>query len=162
MEKFYLLRTGDLNVGQHQYAIRPIGTDLGFLTAINGGNRKVHAMIAKSPLVDNSHFQLHQQPDGTFAIGTPLPLYFVTADDGGGLAHGSSELDNLFTTQTQVQAWETFRIHETSPGIFTIQTISGFFIGVKNDLSNISTQISFPDEAPSIGYSAKFELISMG
>jgi len=61
-----------------------------------------------------------------------------------------------------VQDWEKFRINETSPGVFTIQTVSGFFVAVKNDLSNISTRISFPDEAPSIGYSAKFELISMG
>jgi len=73
-EKFHLLRTGDLTVGHlHFYAIRPIGTDLGFLTAINGGNRKVNAMTAKSPLVDNSRFNLQKQPDGTFAIGTPCP-----------------------------------------------------------------------------------------
>jgi hypothetical protein len=162
-EKFFLLRTGDLTLGHlHQYAIRPIGTNVGFLTAINGGNRKVQAMTANSPLVDNSRFRLEKQADGTFAIGTPMPFHFVTADDGGGLAHGSPQIDNLITTQTQVKDWEKFRIQETSPGVFTIQTVSGFFIGVKNDLSNISTRISFPDEAPSIGYSAKFELTWMG
>ena len=78
------------------------------------------------------------------------------------VGYGSPQIDNLFTTQTQVQDWEKFRINETSPGVFTIQTVSGFFVAIKNDLSNISTRISFPDEAPSIGYSAKFELISMG
>ncbi|MBV8831772.1 MAG: hypothetical protein JO108_21390, partial [Acidobacteriaceae bacterium] len=69
----------------------------------------------------------------------------------------SPQIDNLFTTQTQVQDWEKFRIQETSRS--EIQTVRGFFIAVKNDFTNISTRISFPDEAPSIGYTAKFELI---
>jgi len=162
-EKFDLLRTGDLSVGhQHIYAIRPIGVSLGFLTATNGGNRKRHAMTVGTPLVDDSKFNLIKQPDGSFAIGTRLDPYLVTADDGGGLAHGTSQMDNLITTQTEVKDWEKFKINETSPGEFTIQTVSGFFLGVKDDLSNISTRISFPDEAPSIHYTAKFELISIG
>jgi hypothetical protein len=119
-------------------------------------------MTADSQLVDNSSFQLRQQPDGSFALGTRLNPFLVTADDGGGLAHGTPEIDNLITTKIQVKDWEKFRINETSPGEFTIQTFSGFFLGVKNDLINISTRISFPDQAPSIGYTAKFELIPIG
>jgi hypothetical protein len=165
-EKFYLLKTGDLGSG-HQYAIRPTGTGnipgkaqtFSYLTANNGGNRLLNAMTANSPLLDNSKFRLSKQPDGSFAFHTPNGFNFVTADDGGGLAHGTSQLDNLITTKSVVQDWEKFKIAETSPGEYTIQTVSGFFIGVKNDFTNISTRISFPDQAPSIGYTATFELI---
>ena len=165
-EKFYLLKTGDLDSG-HQYAIRPTGTGnipgkgqtLSYLTANNGGNRILNAMTANSPLVDNSKFRLVKQPDGSFAIRTPNGFTVVTADNGGGLAHGTPQMDNLITTKSIVQDWEKFRFAEVSPGEYTIQTISGFFIGVKNDFTNISTRISFPDQAPSIGYTATFELI---
>ena len=165
-EKFYLLKTGDLGSG-HQYAIRPTGTGnipgkgetLSYLTALNGGNRVLNAMTANSPLVDNSKFRLSKQPDGSFAFHTPNGFTLLTADNGGGLAHGTPQMDNLITTKAQVQDWEKFKIAEVSPGEYTIQTVSGFFIGVKNDFSNISTRISFPDQAPSIGYTAKFELI---
>lgn len=167
-EKFYLLKTGDLGSG-HQYAIRPTGTgnipgkgeSLSYLTALGGGGRLLNAMTANSPLVDNSKFHLSKQPDGSFAFRTPNGFNVLTADDGGGLAHGTPQMDNLITTKTtlQIQDWEKFKIAETSPGEYTIQTVSGFFLGVKNDFTNISTRISFPDQAPSIGYTAKFELI---
>ena len=165
-EWFYLLKTGDLDSG-HQYAIRPVGTgnipgkgeSLRFLMAINGGNRIVGAMTFQSELVANAKFRLLKQPDGSYAIHTPNGFNVVTADNGGGLAHGTPQIDNLITTKANVQDWEKFRFAEVSTGLYTIQTVSGFYIAVKNDFTNISTRISFPDEAPSIGYIAKFELI---
>jgi hypothetical protein len=165
-EKFYLLKTGDLDSG-HQYAIRPAGTgnipgkgeSLSFLTAINGGNRVVHAMTAQSNLQPESRFHIQKQPDGTYALRTSNGFTVVTADNGGGLAHGTPQQDNLLTNQSHVEAWEKFRIVEVSTGLYTIQTVSGFYVAVKNDFTNISTRISVPDEAPSIGYTAKFELI---
>ncbi|MBV8833964.1 MAG: hypothetical protein JO108_32590 [Acidobacteriaceae bacterium] len=159
--------SGTLTFINHQYAIRRTrtgkipgkGERLSFLSASNGGGRKVNAMTANSALTSDSKFRLIPQADGSFAPRTSNAFDLVSADDDGGLAHGSPQIDNLFATQTQVQDWEKFRIQETSPGEYTIQTVSGFFIAVKNDFTNISTRISFPDEAPSIGYTATFELI---
>jgi hypothetical protein len=116
-------------------------------------------MTANSKLQPESKFRLRRQPDGSYALGTSNRFTVVSADNGGGLAHSSSQRDNLFTTQTHIQDWEKFRIVETSPGLYTIPTVSGFFVAVKNDFTNISTRISFPDEAPSIGYTAHFEFI---
>ena len=113
----------------------------------------------QSELVANAKFRLLKQPDGSYAIHTPNGFNVVTADNGGGLAHGTPQIDNLITTKAKVQDWEKFRFAEVSTGLYTIQTVSGFYIAVKNDFTNISTRISFPDEAPSIGYIAKFELI---
>jgi hypothetical protein len=132
---------------------------ISFLTAINGGHWIVDAMTANSELQPESKSRLRRQPDGSYALGTSNGFTVVSADNGGGLAHSSSQRDNLFTTQTHIQDWEKFRIVETSPGLYTIQTVSGFFVAVKNDFTNISTRISFPDEAPSIGYTAHFEFI---
>ena len=161
LEEFYLLKTGGPGLGK--YAIRPTGTgpanSLRFLTANNGGGRTQHAITTSTEVLSDSIFVLVPQPDGSFAIKTPNLHNYVTADDGGGLAHGTPQMDNLITSKTVVQDWEKFRMHETGTGIYTIQTVSGFYIGVKNDFSNISTRISFPDQAPSIGYTAKFELL---
>jgi hypothetical protein len=167
-ESFYILKTGDLGSGL-PYVIRPAGTGnvpghgekVSFLTAINGGNRQVGALTFNGPLKPESHFNLIAQPDGSFAFKTSNGFTFITADDGGGLAHGTPQMDNLITTKSHVQDWEKFRIAEAAPGLYTVQTISGFFIGVKNDLTNISTRISFPDQAPSISYTAFFELMML-
>jgi len=165
-ERFYVLKVGDLGSG-HQYAIRPAGTgfipdrgeSISFLTAINGGNRRVDAMTANSSLQPESRFTLKKQPDGTYALGTSNGFTVVSADNGGGLAHGTSDRDNLFTTEAHILDWEKFKIFETSPGLYTIQTVSGFYVAVKNDFTNISTRISFPHEAGSIGYTAHFEFV---
>jgi len=51
-------------------------------------------------------------------------------------------------------------------GTYTIQTVSGFYLAVNTKVlqatGGISTRISFPDAAPQIGYTAKFELIMIG
>jgi hypothetical protein len=104
---------------------------ISFLTAINGGHWIVDAMTANSELQPESKSRLRRQPDGSYALGTSNGFTVVSADNGGGLAHSSSQRDNLFTTQTHIQDWEKFRIVETSPGLYTIQTVSGFFVAVK-------------------------------
>jgi hypothetical protein len=167
-ESFYLLKTGDLGPG-FRYAIRPAGTGnipgqgekVSFLTAIGGGGRRQHALTFNGPFQPESLFGLVRQPDGSFAIRTANGPY-VTADDGGGLAHGTPQLDNLYTAETHIQDWERFKIVEKAPGLYTIQTVSGFFVAVKQDLTNISTRISDVDAAPSIGYTAVFELMFFG
>jgi hypothetical protein len=159
-EQFYIAITGDVQ-DKHFYAIRPTNAanPARFLTALGGGNRLVHAMAVTPVMENGSLFLLIGQTDGTFALRTANLVNYVTADDGGGLAHGTPQLDNLITTKTVPLAWERFRIQETSTGVYTIQTVSGFYIAVKNDFTNISTRISFPDQAPEIGYTATFELL---
>ncbi len=115
-------------------------------------------MTAFSGLQAGSRFKLIKQSDGTYALQTSSGNY-VTAVNGGGLASG----DNLHTDAQQVQAWEKFKIVEQPPNCsYTIQTVSGFFLAVGPGSSTISTRISDPNAAPSIGYNAKFELIMTG
>jgi hypothetical protein len=165
-EQFYVLKCGDLGDG-YKYAIRPAGSGnipgkgehVSFLTALGGGNRVAQAMTANNTFKPESRFTFERQPDGTYALRTSNGINVVTADGGGGLAHGSPQADNLQTNRTVIQGWERFKIQEHGSGLYTIQTTSGFFVAVKNDFTNISTRISFPDEAPSIGYTAVFELM---
>ncbi|SLM49183.1 conserved exported protein of unknown function [Nitrospira japonica] len=164
-EYYYFLKCGDLGSG-YQYAIRPTGTGMvpgkgdfvSYLTALGGGGRTSQAMTAFSGLQVGSRFKLIKQNDGTYALQTSSGNY-VTAVNGGGLASG----DNLHTDAHQVQAWEKFKIVEQPPNCsYTIQTVSGFYLAVGPGSSTISTRISDPNAAPSIGYNAKFELIMIG
>ena len=167
-EQFYVTKIGDLGALNY-YAIRPIvagyptnTASMPYLTATGGGgSTALNAVAASHSLGLAGRFRLIQQLDGSYAMQTSNGLNYVTADQGGGLAHGSTGDGDLQTNRTIVQAWEQFKFHDQGNGLYTIQTSSGFYIGLSNDLSTISTRISFPDQAPSIGYSAYFELILM-
>ena len=165
-EYFYFLKCGDLGSG-YQYAIRPTGTGniagkgdfVSFLTALGGARGLTsQAMTAYSGLQSGSKFKLIRQNDGTYALQTSNGVNYVTAVGGGGIASG----DNLHTDARQVQAWEKFKIVEQPKCSYTIQTVSGFYLAVGPGSSTISTRISDPNAAPSIGYNAKFELIMLG
>ncbi len=162
-EYFWVLKCGDLGSG-YTYAIRPAGTGsagtvVNFLTANGGGGRTSQAMTAFSGLFDGSKFKLIRQLDGSYALQTSNRVNYVTAVGGGGLASG----ENLQTNRTQVQAWEQFKIVEHPPNCgYTIQTVSGFYLAVGGGGTKISTRISDPKAAPSIGYNAIFELIMIG
>ncbi|GKS57225.1 hypothetical protein YTPLAS18_07520 [Nitrospira sp.] len=164
-EMYYFLKCGDLGTG-YQYAIRPTGTGnipgkgdfVSFLTAQGGGGRTTQAMTAYSGYQAASRFKLIRQSNGSYALQTSNGVNYLTAVNGGGLASG----DNLQTNRTQVQAWETFKIVEQSNCSYTIQTVSGFYLAVGPGSSTISTRISDPNAAPTIGYNAKFELIMVG
>ena len=99
---------------------------------------------------------------GRMSLQTCNGVNYVTAVGGGGIARG----DNLHTDATQIRDWEKFKIVDQGDATYTIQTVSGFYLAVKpyfgdglppDDL--ISTRISFPNEAPQIGYTAKFNLM---
>ena len=113
-ESFFLLKCGDLGSG-YEYAIRPAGTggpgDVpSFLTAISGGGQTGQGITAGN--LGSSSFRLIEQNDGSYALQTPDVFHYVTAVDGGGLAHGV----NLQTDRTQVQGWEQFKIVEYESG----------------------------------------------
>jgi hypothetical protein len=115
-------------------------------------------MTAFSGLSDYSKFKLIRQGHGSYALQTSNRINSVTAVGGGGLA----SRDNLQTNRTQVQAWEQFKIVDQGNCTYTIQTVSGFYLAVGGGGTKISTRISDPNAAPSIGYNAKFELIMLG
>jgi hypothetical protein len=167
-ELFSVLKTGDLGSG-YRYGIRPAGTGgpgqvVNFLTALGGGGRGANQYPAVTHfrgLASDSWFTLLRLANGAYALQT-LSGNFVTAVGGGGLASG----DNLHTDATQIRAWEEFRFADQGDGTYTIQTVSGFFLAVNTHIlqetGGISTRISFPDAAPGIGYTAKFELMMIG
>jgi hypothetical protein len=170
-EAFWVLKSGDLGSG-YRYAIRPAGTGgsgevVNFLTALGGGGRPGFqdgepAITHFRGLGTDSLFTLIRLDDGSYALQTSNGINYVTAVGGGGIAHG----DNLHTDATRIQAWEKFRIVDQGDGTYTIQTVSGFFLAVNTKVlqatGGISTRISFPDAAPQIGYTAKFELMMIG
>jgi hypothetical protein len=168
-ELFYVLKGGDLGSG-YQYAIRPAGTgnvpgqgDVpSFVTALGGGGRTRQAMTAHSGLGPASKFRLIRQGDGSYALQTSNGINYVTAVGGGGLAHGTTDADNLQTNRTQVQAWEQFRVVDQGDCTYTFQTVSGFYLAVGPGFETFSTRISDPNAAPSIGYNARFELMMLG
>ena len=133
------------------------GDFVSFLTALGGSGLASQAMTAYSGLQSGSKFKLMRQSDGTYALQTSNGVNYVTAVGGGGVASGG----NLHTDARQVQAWEKFKLVEQPNCSYTIQTVSGFYLAVGPGSSTISTRISDPNAAPTIGYNAKFELIML-
>ena len=161
-EAFWVLKSGDLGSG-FRYAIRPVGTGVSivnFLTALGGGGRPAPAVTHFSGLAPESQFTLIRLEDGSYALQTANGFNYVTAVDGGGLSSGA---DNLETDATQIGPWEKFKIVDQGDATYTIQTVSGFYLGVNTHvlqtIGGISTRISDPNAAPQIGYTAKFELM---
>jgi hypothetical protein len=115
----------------------------------------------------NAQFTLILQDDGSYALQTSNGINYVTAAGGGGWAHGTAESDTLHTDATRVGTWEKFRIIDQGNCTYTLQTNSGYYVGYNlndNDPSSpgkplsLSTRISDPAAAASIGYSAYFVL----
>jgi len=112
----------------------------------------------------NARFTLIRQDDGSYALQTSNGINYVTAVDGGGLAHGTAESDNLHTDATRVGTWEKFRITDQGNCTYTLQTHSGYYVGYKRNGTApaegafLTTDISDPAAAPSIGYNAYFVL----
>lgn len=154
-EYFWVNKCGDLGSG-YNYAIKPLNKGQP-LTATQGGGAVKYAITAVGGATNTSRFRFDRQSNGTYSLQTSNGRNFVTAIQGGGLATGTKEWDNLVTDRTAVQAWETFRIVDRGNCTYTIQTSGNWFVGVGGN-NSISTRISDPNAAPSIGYTAFFEL----
>lgn len=166
-EAFWLLKIGDLGSG-YRYAIRPVrtggpGERTTFLTAPGGGGLPTFGVTAHNPLTSgysflssDGIFTLVQVGGSQYALQTADGYNYVTAVGGGGLADG----DNLHADATRVRDWEIFKIVDQGDASYTIQTISGFYLGVNTGAGagDISTSIVSPDTPPD-GYTAKFEFI---
>jgi hypothetical protein len=169
---FWIVKCGDLGNG-YRYAIRAalpqergIGGPVGnFLTAHKGGGQTQNGVIAypKNGLTSDGIFTLIRinAELGQYALQTSNGFNYVTAVDGGGLSGG----DNLHTDATRVDGWEYFQIVDQLDGTYAIQTASGYYLAVAYERpssgTGISTDISSPDLAPGIGYTAKFEFIML-
>jgi hypothetical protein len=176
---FWIVKCGDLGDG-YRYAIKAVvpGEVGNFLTAHKGGGQTQNSIIAypKNGLTSDGIFTLRQMPPNEatqppalngYALQTSNGFNYVTAVDGGGLAGG----DNLHTDATRVDltlpdypdVWENFQIVDQLDGTYAIQTMSGYYLAVASvspsSETGISTDISSPDLAPGIGYTAKFEFI---
>jgi hypothetical protein len=167
-ELFLVQKCGDLGTN-YSYVIFPHITPGGqvgggwvgrLVSAAKRGGLVKNALVPGGPR--EGEFTFIRQGDGSYALRTANGINYVTAIQGGGLAHGTSDWDTLVTDRTQVQAWERFKVVDVGNCIYTIQTVSGYYVGVDAGGRNISTRISDPDAAWQVGYRAKFFLFMYG
>jgi hypothetical protein len=126
----------------------------GLLQANDGGGLELNAIGIAFESSPTTEFTFIQQPNGSYALQTSNGTNYVTAVDGGGLSAGN----NLATNRTEALAWEEFVIKDIGDCLYTIQTVSGYYIASPIGGGGLSTDISVPGDAPSIGYSAYFVL----
>lgn len=169
-EQFYITKLGDLGSGYY-YALRPVfPTYTGnnpqnygrYLSATSGGGLTTgNAIEVVYGLGITTAFKLTKfSAAGDFTLMTSNGVNYVTAAQGGGLAHGSSADGILHTDNKSPSTWETFAIIDLADGTYAIKTFSGFLIGV-DEGGDISTRISDVNAAPTIGYTARFELVML-
>jgi hypothetical protein len=159
-ETFFFRKSGDLGTG-YPYFITPEVGGLP-LTATNGGGQTATAITVGGSNAANPQwgiFTLVQQPDGSYALQT-FDGHYVTAVNGGGLAYGTPDSDNLQTNRTVVQAWEQFKILDQGDGYYCIQTVSGFYLGARN--SSGPGQGAFSTDISDINQASKFTLALAG
>jgi hypothetical protein len=109
-----------------------------------------------------------RQSDGTYALQTSNGVNYVTALNGGGLVQEYYECDpgwfgaclsgytGIFHTDaTQVRGWEKFRITDTGECKYTIQTSSGFFVGIYQS----SHGVLLTTDRSIVSNNEKFELV---
>lgn len=131
-----ITKCGDLG-NMQAYALRPVGTK-GASGAIT----------------------LARQSDGSYAV--QVGAKYWTAVKGGGNAPGKGSDGWPIDTADKVGAFERFKFLDQGNCTYAIQTAKGWHLGMKAgqwDWDLLSTRISDPNAAPSIGYVAYFELV---
>jgi hypothetical protein len=144
-EEFHPDKCGDPGSGYEYYIIAADGLPL---SADDGGGHADDGAIALGfsfgpSNAQWSRFKLLRQYDGTYALQTANGANYVTALNGGGLVQQYEECDpgwwgacisgfsGIFHTDaTQVLGWEKFRIADTGECKYTIQTVSGYYLGI--------------------------------
>lgn len=167
-EKFRIVKCGDPGSG-YQYGIWAAND--AFLTASKGGGSSNYVVLSGPSGIDPK-FKLFRQSDGTYAFQTGNGVNYLTALGGGGQVQtykkcGSSlgacleGFSKIFHTDaTQVQAWEKFRVIDQGDCTYTIQTSSGFFMGIYKDPSGRMSLTTRRDGAPTLW--EKFQLVVYG
>jgi hypothetical protein len=153
-EYFNVSKCGDLGSG-FTYAIK---SSVGAYLSAPGGGGGTQGGIKMGNIDDSARFTLIRQADGTYALRTSNGINYVTAVGGGGRDYAIDS--NFHGDATQVQAWEKFRIVDEGRCIYTIQTVSGGFVGTSlGDVSYIATNLSPPSNPG--GSSSGFWLLYM-
>jgi hypothetical protein len=168
----YSIQTGTVGGGLAGVGITDVGLYHLTLGAIVGDEySNAYSIGLAEPGEVGAQFTLIQQDDGSYALQTSNGAY-VAARDGGGL----DESDDLLvvTNPPQGDTWEKFWITDQGNCTYTIRTSSGYYlawnitpkpnhegwhINPNEDYAlKLSTDISDPAAAPSVGYSAYFVL----
>ena len=136
---FWITKCGDIGTGQ-VYALRPVGATTG-----------------------SAPQRFVRQSDGTYALAFGSQRYW-SATGGGGNAPGKGSDGYPIEYKDSIGAYEKFKVLDQGNCTYAIQTAKGWYLGMKAgswNQSTISTRISDPNAAPSIGYVAYWELMPM-
>jgi hypothetical protein len=169
-EKFRIVKCGDVGSG-FDYGV--MAADGEFLSAQRGGGQTSEAILLGSPTASETRFKFIRQGDGSYALKTANSVNYVTALGGGGQVQKYLKCDTgLFgaclegystifhTNATQVQAWEKFRLADQGNCTYTIQTDSGFYVGIFKDSAGRTLLTTRRDGAPTAN--EKFQLVVYG
>lgn len=148
-EYLRLVKCGDLGDGYQYTILTPRGQ---VLSAVNGGGKDSGDTLVQgywpgdTPDRAWARFKFIRQADGSYALQTANGVNYLTALGGGGQVQkylppdcglfeacisGTSTI--FHTDATQVQGWEKFRLTDRGNCTYTIQTTSGFFMGIYQD-----------------------------
>jgi hypothetical protein len=168
-EQFRIVKCGDPG-SAYEYGI--LAANGNFLTASNGGGSSNYVVLS-APSGVGSRFKLFRQGDGTYAFQTGNGVNYLTALGGGGQVQkyatcgfsltgacleGFTQI--LHTDATQVKGWEKFRVIDQGNCTYSIQTSSGFFMGIYKDSSGHMSLTTRRDGAPTAN--EKFQLVVFG
>ena len=168
-EQFRIVKCGDAGSG-YEYGIMAANGD--FITVSNGGGASNYVVLAR-PYDIGPKFKLFRQSDGTYAFRTGNGVNYLTALGGGGQVQkyatcgfsltgacleGFTEI--FHTDATQVKAWEKFQVIDQGNCTYSIQTSSGFFMGIYKDPSGHMSLTTRRDGAPTAN--EKFQLVVFG
>jgi hypothetical protein len=106
--------------------------------------------------------RLVKQSDGSFGIRLVGSNKYWSARGGGGNAPGAGSDGYPIDYKDTVGSYEKFKIIDQGNCTYLIQTAKGWYFGMKSgswNWSSFSTRISDPPGAPSIGYTAYWELM---
>jgi hypothetical protein len=105
---------------------------------------------------------LTRQGDGSYAIYWDVDKVYWSATRGGGNSGVGGSDGNPFDYKTSVGENEKFKFIDQGNCTYAIQTAKGWHVGIKNGgwkWEGLSTRISDPNAAPSIGYTAYWEVL---
>lgn len=175
-EEFKPVKCDDLGSGYTYFIVPSDGVPL---VAPDGGGRDdsaslVHGItLGESSDLPWARFTLMAQADGTYALQTPNRMNYLTALNGGGVVQEFIDCDlNWFTglfspcltdvgeifhtDATYVSTWEKFRIVDEGDCKYTIQTASGYYMGLYTDSGG---HVLFTTRRTSISNDEKFEFV---
>jgi hypothetical protein len=175
-EEFRPDKCDDLGSGYTYFIIPADGVPL---QAPNGGGRTDSAslmhgtVLGETPDLPQARFTLLQQSDGTYALQTPNHVNYITALNGGGIVQDFiscnlnwftglfepcvNDMGEIFHSDaTHVGSWEKFRIVDQGDCKYTIQTSSGFYMGLYTDSGG---HVLFTTRRSSITSNEKFEFV---